>query len=181
MKTNKKLMTMGIIVLIAGISAALMSFVPSRILQYVFVVASLVVGALGVAIGKNTKRSPMRSNYASSLGFVLIGLSIAVVIWATSLMALMNVIGLFLLALAFIEFAMALQILIGNIAIPWNVVGIKLTLSATAAIGAASILTIAGFHGYMALLVIGLLFVTIGLTIIQVSRLRKDTGTSVIR
>ena len=172
---------MGIIVLIAGISAALMSFVPSRILQYVFVVASLVVGALGVMIGKNTKRSPVRSNYYSSLGFVLIGLSVAVVIWATSLMVLMNVIGLFLLALAFIEFAMALQILIGHIPIPWNVVGIKLTLSATAAIGAATILTIAGFHGYMALLVLGLLFVTIGLTIIQVSRLRKDTGTSVIR
>ena len=172
---------MGIIVLIAGISAALMSFVPSKMLQYVFVVASLVVGVLGVVIGKNTKRSSMRSNYYSSLGFVLIGLSVAVVIWATSLIALVNVIGLFLLFLGFIEFALALQILISHTPIPWNVVGIKLTLSATAAIGAATLLTLAGFHGYMALLVMGLLFVTIGLTIIEISRLRRDTGTSVIK
>ena len=61
---------------------------------------------------------------------------------------------------------------------PWKIVGLKLALSATTAIGAASILTMAGFDGYMALLFMGLLFVTVGLTLIQVSRVTTDTDPS---
>lgn len=172
---------MGIIILIAGITAALISFSPSRTLQYVFVLTSLVVGVLGVLIGTNTKKSFIRPTYYSSVGLVLIGLSVALVIWATSLIVLVNLLGFFLLLLGFIEFAFALQILNSRRPIPWNIVGVKLTLSATTAIGAATILTMAGFNGYMALLFLGLLFVTIGLTIIQISRLSKDTGSSVTR
>ena len=172
---------MGIILLIAGITAALMSFAPSRILQVVFVATSLVVGIFGLLIGKSSRSAFIKSTYYSSVGIVLIGLSVAIVIWASSLIALVSVLGFFLLLLGFIEFAFALQILNAQTPIPWNVVGLKLTLSATTAIGAATILTMAGFHGYMALLILGLLFVTIGLTIIQVGRLSKDTGSSMIR
>src|SRR5688572_11960498 len=109
------------------------------------------------------------------MGFVLIALSIALVIWATSLIALVNVLGFFLLLLGFLEFVFILQILNYQTPIPWKVIGLKLTLSATTSIGAASILTIAGFNGYMALLFLGVLFVTVGLTFIQISRLTKDT------
>jgi uncharacterized membrane protein HdeD (DUF308 family) len=179
MNTNKKILSMGIVLLIAGITAASMSFSPSRILQYIFVLTSLSVGIFGILIGKDTKGSVMRSTYYLWTGFVLIGLSIALVIWATSLVALVNVLGFFLLLFGFIEFVFALQILNSETPIPWKVVGLKLTLSATTAIGAASMLTMAGFHGYMALLVLGLLFVTVGLTFIQISRITKDTDSAV--
>jgi hypothetical protein len=181
MNTNKKLLAIGIILLIAGITAASLSFSPSMILQYVFVVSSLAVGILGLLIGKNTKGEFMRSTYYSWIGFVLIGLSIAVVIWGTGAIALVNVLGFFLLLLGMIEFVFALQILNYQSPIPWKVVGLKLTLSATTAIGAASTLTLAGFDGYMALLFLGLLFVTVGLTIIQISRLTRNIDASVTK
>ena len=78
-----------------------------------------------------------------------------------------------------VEFVFVLQILNYESNIPWKIVGLKLTLSATTSIGAASILTIAGFDGYMALLFMGLLFVTVGLTLIQISRVTTRTDSSV--
>ena len=57
MNTNKKLLAMGIILMIAGITAALLSFSPSMIVRYVFVVSSLAVGILGLLIGKKHRRS----------------------------------------------------------------------------------------------------------------------------
>lgn len=179
MNTNKKILSMGIVLLIAGITAASISFSPSMVLQYVFVVSSLAVGIFGLLIGKNTKGAFIQSTYYSWIGFVLIALSIAIVIWGTSVIALVNVLGFFLLLLGMIEFVFALQILNYETNIPWKIVGLKLTLSATTAIGAASILTMAGFDAYMALLFLGLLFVTVGLTLIQVSRLTKDNDSSV--
>ena len=170
---------MGVILLIAGIAAASMSFTPSLVLQYIFVASSMAVGIIGLILGKNKDGSLMRSTYYSWIGFILIGLSIALVIWGTSAIALINVLGFFLLILGMVEFVFVLQILNYESKIPWKIVGLKLTLSATTSIGAASILTIAGFDGYMALLFMGLLFVTVGLTFIQVSRLTRDTDTSV--
>lgn len=170
---------MGVILLIAGIAAASMSFTPSLVLQYIFVASSMAVGIIGLILGKNKDGSLMRSTYYSWIGFILIGLSIALVIWGTSAIALINVLGFFLLILGMVEFVFVLQILNYESNIPWKIVGLKLTLSATTSIGAASILTIAGFDGYMALLFMGLLFVTVGLTFIQVSRLTRDTDTSV--
>jgi len=170
---------MGVILLIAGIAAASMSFTPSLVLQYIFVASSLAVGIIGLLLGKNKDGSLMRSTYYSWIGLILIGLSIALMIWGTSAIALINVLGFFLLILGMVEFVFVLQILNYESNIPWKIVGLKLTLSATTSIGAASILTIAGFDGYMALLFMGLLFVTVGLTLIQVSRLTIDTDTSV--
>jgi hypothetical protein len=178
MNTNNKILLMGIILLIAGIAAASISFFPSIILQYIFVASSLAVGILGILIGRDTKGTFIRSHYYSWIGFVLVGMSLALVIWGTTLIALINVIGLFLLILGMIEFVFALQILIYEARIPWKVVGLKLTISATAAIGAASILTVAGFNGYMALLFLGLLFVTVGLALIQIARLTNETSVA---
>lgn len=169
---------MGIMLSIAGIAAALLSFTPSVVLQSVFVLSSLSVGILGILIGKNTKGDFVRSSYYLWTGVMLIGLSIGLVIWGTSVMALINILGFSLLLMGFIEFVFALQILNYATPIPWKVVGLKLVLSAITAIGAASILTIAGFDGYMALLVLGLLFVAVGLTFIEISRLTKGADAS---
>lgn len=170
---------MGVILLIAGIAAASMSFTPSLVLQYIFVASSLAVGIIGLLLSKNKDGSLMRSIYYSWIGFVLIGLSIALVIWGTSAIALINVLGFFLLILGMVEFVFVLQILNYESHIPWKIVGLKLTLSATTSIGAAAILTVAGFNGYMALLFMGLLFVTVGLTLIQISRVSTGTDSSV--
>lgn len=175
MNTNNKILSMGIILLIAGVIAALISFEPSRILQYIFIATSLTVGIIGVLIGKNTKSAFVPSTYYSGIGFSLIALSITLIIWATTVSALINVLGFFLLMLAFIEFVFALQILNYETPIPWKVVGLKLTLSATTAVGATSILTIAGYDVYFALLFLGALFVLIGLTFITMSGLTTDT------
>jgi hypothetical protein len=170
MKTNRKLLAMGIILLISGVIAALINFDPSRILQLIFVVASLTIGVIGIVIGRKTKGPVVRSTHFWWIGVGLIGLSIGLVFWASSLTSFISVVGIFLMLLAFTEFGFALQILINQIPIPWKVVGLKLTLSATAAIGAASILKIAGLNVYFALLFLGVLFVIVGLTIIQLSR-----------
>jgi hypothetical protein len=174
MNTSKKILSMGIILLISGIIAALISFEPSRILQYIFVVTSLTVGILGVLMGKNSKGAFIRSTYYSWIGYGLIALSIALVIWASTLTAFISVLGFFLLLFGFTEFVFALQILNSHTPIPWRVVGLKLTLSATTAIGAASILTIAGINVYFALLFLGVLFALVGLTFIQMSRITTD-------
>jgi hypothetical protein len=173
MKTNTKIMSMGIILLISGIIAALLSFEPSRVLQYVFVLTSLAVGVFGVLIARDTKDTPVRSAYYTWIGFLLLGLAIAIVLWATTLTAFMNVVGFFLLAFALIEFGFALRILNEELPIPWKVVGLKLALSAMTAIGGTWILMMAGFNVYTALLFFGVLFALVGLSFIQLSRFAK--------
>ena len=158
-----------------------MSISPSMILQYVFVVSSLAVGIVGLLIGKHTKGSFIRSTYYSWIGFVLIALSIAIVIWATSLIAFINVLGFFLIILGVIEFVFAWQILTYDTPIPWKVVSLKLTVSGLTSVGAAWILTMAGFNVYSALLFLGVLFVVAGLSFIQISRLTRDIDASVTK
>jgi hypothetical protein len=162
---------MGIMVLITGIIAGLINFDSSRLLQYVFVFASLAVGVVGILIGNTTKALPVRSAYYLWIGLPFIGLVLALFILATSVATLVNVLGFYLLFLALIAFVSALRILNHEISIPWKIVGLKLTLSATTAIVAASILTLAGYEVYLGLLFFGVLFTIVGLTIIQVSRL----------
>ena len=181
MNTSTKIFLMGVILLIAGITAASLSFSPSMILQYVFVGSSLTVGILGLLIGKQTKPVFIRPTYYAWIGFALIAMSVAVVLWGTSMIALVSVLGLFFLLVGMIEFGFALQILNHETSIPWKTVGLKLTLSAMTAIGAASILTTAGFNGYMALLFVGLLFVAVGLGIILISRLTSDPDGSIAK
>lgn len=111
---------MGIILLITGIIASVISFAPSRLLQYLFILTSAAVGVFGVLIGKNKKAGFIRSTYYSWIGFIMVGLSIALAIWATSLMAFVNVLGFFLLLLGMIEFVFAMQILHYEAPIPWQ-------------------------------------------------------------
>lgn len=165
---------MGIGLLISGVLAALISFEPSRILQYIFVTTALAIGILGILIRSDSKEKFARSTYYSWIGVILVGLSVAAVIWGTTLIALVNVLGFFLLLLGMVEFVFALQILNYQSPVPWKIVGLKLTLSATTAIGAASILTIGGFNMYTALLFIGVLFVTVGLTFIRSAVLERN-------
>ena len=172
---------MGIILMITGVIASVLSFAPSRLLQYLFILTSAAVGVFGILTGRNNNAGSVRSPYYSWIGFVLVGLSIALAIWATDLMALINVFGFFLLLLGMIEFVFAMQTLHFETPTPWSMVGLKLTLSATTAIGAAVILTIAGFNIYGALLLLGLLFVVAGLTFIRIGSLRDMHHSSVNR
>ena len=159
---------MGIILLITGMIASVTTFAPSRLLQHLFVLTTAAVGVFGILTGKNKNAGSVRSTYYFWIGFILIGLSIALAIWATNLMAFVNVLGFFLLLLGMIEFVFAMQTLHFETPTPWSMVGLKLTLSATTAISAALMLTIAGFNIYGALLLLGLLFVVAGLTFILI-------------
>jgi len=65
------------------------------------------------------------------------------------------------------------QILNYETPIPWKIFGVRLSISALTATGAAWIVTMAGFRVYAALLAIGILFVLTGLGFIYISRLTK--------
>lgn len=171
MNNKKKILSIGIILLITGMIASVISFAPSRLLQYLFIVTSAAVGVFGILIGKNKNTGSVRSTYYSWIGFILIGLAIALAIWATSLMAFVNVLGFFLVLLGMVEFVFALQILNYETPVPWSIVGLKLMLSAATAVSAALILTVAGVDIYGALLLLGLLVAAAGLTFIRISSL----------
>jgi hypothetical protein len=175
MKIKKKILSMGIILLIAGIAAALFSFWPSGILPYIFVIGSLSVGVLGILTGRNSQSMSLQATSAW-IGFALVGLAAALMIWGTSLMVFINVIGLFLLIWGFVEFVFVLQILNHESPIPWKLVGVKLAISAITATGGAWIFAMAGFGGHMALFIFGLLFITLALSFIQIGRFTERTS-----
>jgi hypothetical protein len=181
MNTSNKISLLGIVLLVSGIIGALINFGGSTILQYIFVAASLGIASLGVMIGKTSRASPIPATYFLWIGFAVAGLSIALVAGAASMVMVVTTFGFFLLALAFIEFGFALQILNHQANIPWKVIGLKLALSATAAIGAASILKIAGLDVYFGLLFLGVLFGLVGLTFIQMGRSVRNPTSSASR
>lgn len=167
---------MGIILLISGVTAALINFELSIIFQYVFVAASLAIVSLGIMIGKSVKAPPVPSKYFWWIGFAVTGLSLALIAGGANTLTVVTIFGFFLLILAFIEFGVALQILNNQTVVPWKIVGLKLTLSATAAIGGASILKTAGINVYFSLLFLGVLFILVGLVFIKMARSLKNTG-----
>ncbi len=178
MNTDKKILLMGIILLISGITAGLINFNGSSILEYIFVAASLSIVSLGALIGRTVKAPPVPSKYFWWIGFAVTGLSLAIFAGATNTLTVVTIFGFFMLALAFIEFGVALQILNSQKLIPWKVDGLKLALSATAAIGAASILETAGFDVYFGLFFLGVLFILVGLVFIQMAWSFKNSGSS---
>ena len=176
MDTRKKILLMGILLLISGVTAALINFELSAKLQYVFVAASLAIVGLGIMIGKTAKTPPVPSKYFWWIGFAVTGLSLLVLATAASALTAITILGFFLFILAFVEFGVALQILNNQRQIPWKVVGLKLTLSATAAIGGASLLKTAGLNVFFGLLFLGVLFILVGLAFIQMARSINKTA-----
>ena len=177
MNTNKKILLFGILLLISGLMAALISFEGPPVLQYIFVAASLAIVSIGILIGKTVKAPPAPATHFWWIGFALTGFSVALVAGSASTTTIVTLFGFFLLVLAFIEFGVALQILNTQSLIPWKIVGLKLTLSATAAIGSTSILTTAGLNVYFGLLFLGALFILVGLAFIRMARTVKNTDT----
>lgn len=173
MNTHKNVFIIGILLLTSGMIAALKSYEPSGMLQHIFVLTSFTVGIFAIITGKNTKGNFVQSNYYTWIGVVLIALSIALGIWATTLVAFINILGFFLLILGVVGFVFAWQILNYETPIPWKIFGVRLSLSALTATGAAWIVTTAGFDIYTALLALGILFVLTGLGFIHISRLTK--------
>ena len=186
MKTDKNTLSIGILLIISGIIAALTSHEPSRGLQYVFGLSTLAVGFLALRTGRSRTNTFVRSTYYSWVGYVSLALSIALAIWGTTLFAFINVLGFFLLILGVIEFVFALQILSYETPMPWKLFGIRITVSALTSTGAGWILTTAGFNVYRAVLFLGLLLVLAGISFIFTSRLKNvsnapslDTSTNV--
>ena len=167
---------MGILLLISGVTAALINFDVSVIFQYVFVTASLAIVSLGIMIGKTVKAPPVPSKYFWWIGFAVIGLSLTLLSVGASTLTVVTIFGFFLLILGFIEFGVALQILNNQRLIPWKIVGLKLALSATASIGGASVLKTAGLNVFFGLLFLGVLFIIVGLAFIKMARSIRNTG-----
>jgi hypothetical protein len=174
MKTNKKILAIGTLLLITGIFTAILSFEPSRLLQYIFIGVSLVIGGLAITVGRQSRNNFARSKYYSWVGFILFGLAISLGVWATTLSGLISVLGFFLILLGIIEFVFAQQILVIETPTPWGLVGLKLVISTITAIGATWILTMAGVSANVALLFMGVLFALLGLAFVKLSRIAKQ-------
>lgn len=173
MDIDKKLLAVGVLLLITGIITAVLSYNPSRVLQYVFIAGSLGVGVFALLIARQAKKSFVRSQYYTWIGITSIAMAMSVGIWATTLGAFIDVIGFFLLVLGIIEFVFVLQILSYETPTRWKVLALKLGIAGIAAIGAAWILTMAEIDVNPALLFSGALLVLVGLGFIQLSRMRK--------
>lgn len=103
------LASIGALLLIVGITAAVMSFDPSQVLRYIFIGMSVTIGLIAVSIGLQARNNFVRSKYYLWIGFILFALAISLSIWATTLVAFIIVLGFFLLALGIIEFDFAQQ------------------------------------------------------------------------
>lgn len=175
MNIKKRILLIGILFLIAGGAIMAGSYEPTRILQYVLVTVTAVAGMTAVVIGRKAKDGFVRSAYYTWIGFILITLAISLGIWATSLMAFINILGFFVMTLGIIEFVFAQQILTIENPIPWKVLAIKLALSIITATGAVWVLTMAEINVHTALLFMGVLLALVGLTFTQLSRLSKSS------
>ena len=171
MKTQKKVLSLGSLLIMAGAITVVMSPSPSQLLQYIFIGISIAMGAVSIAIGQQTKRTLMRSYYYKSVGIILMVLAVALGIWATTLLAFVSVLGFFVLLLGILEFVFAQQILTTEKIIPWKLVGIKLVISTMAATGSVWVMTMVNFDAGVALLFLGLLFILVGLGFVYLSRI----------
>jgi len=173
MNNNRKILALGAIFLLSGIITAWLSYDPSRILQYLFIAASLGGGALAFRIGWKKKESFVQSRYYTWIGTILILGAISLGIWATTLLAFVNVVGLFLLVLGIGEFVFVQQIFSKESPFPWKILALKITLSAITATGAAWILTMSRIDVNVALFFVGVLTSLVGLNFMHVGRLTK--------
>jgi hypothetical protein len=175
MKTSRNILAIGTLLVAGGITTAVTSFDPSRILQYLFIGLSVTISALGFRVWQQSKSRYPKSSYYMMLGFIVLALAISVSIWATAFTGFINVLGFFLILLGIIEFVFARQILVYQTPTPWGLVGLKLVISTITATGATWILTMAGLSENMALLFMGVLFTIVGLAFMKVSQMATDS------
>ena len=178
MDTNKKIITGGILFLVSGLITAIISVEPSAMLQYIFVVTALTAGILAIMVGRETSGKFVRSTYYTWTGIILILLAIALGIWATSTMSFIYVMGFFLLILGVVEFVFTIQILTYETPVPWKLIGLKLTIAAMTAVGAAWVMTMAGGSMHTALFFLGMLFMLVGFSSIRISWMNKKNDAS---
>ena len=173
MNSKRKILGLGAIFLVSGIITALLIYDPSRILQYLFIATSLGGAPLAWRIGWQKKESFVQSRYYTWIGSILIVGAISLGIWATTLLAFVNVVGFFLLIMGILEFVFAQQIVNYETPFPWNRLALKITISAITATGAAWILTMSRIDANVALLFLGILISLVGLSFMHLSRLRR--------
>ena len=179
MDIKKKILANGVLLLIAGIIAVVMSFDPSPALQYIFIGVSMTMGVIAFSIGRQAKNNFVRSTYYRWIGFILFGLAISLSVWATTLAALIIVVGFFLLVLGIVEFVFADQIFHYLTPVSWSLLGVKLVIATVTTTGAAWILAMARIDPNISLLCLGVLFFVVGLSFIQLGRITQTFGPGV--
>lgn len=173
MNIGKKSLAIGALIVTTGIITAGMAYAPSKTLQYIFIVSSSTVGVIALLIGRQTKKSFVRSKYFTWIGFTSVVMAISVGIWATTLGEFINVVGFFLLALGIIEFVFVMQIISFETPLPWKRLALKLVITIVTTVGAAWTLTMAGIDVNVALFFSGGFLVLVGLSFIQLSRMKR--------
>jgi hypothetical protein len=164
MITKKNIISTGTLLLLSGIiTTALSSGAP--VLRYIHAGVLGIAGIFALITGQESNAMNGRSKYYTSLGLIVITLTMALAIFGTTPAAFINTLGLFLMVLSTVGFAFAQQLLIGREA-GNNIAGIKFLAAMLMAIGGAWILTIPVTHTHIAFLVAGSLFALPGLTLI---------------
>lgn len=179
MNTKKKVLSIGVLLLAGGVITSLVSHDPTKLLRYMFVAITAVVGVLALMVGHDAKRDFVRSKYYTWIGLILILLTLSLGFWATTLPHFISILGFFLILLGILEFVFAQQLLVYEEPLPWAVVGIKLFVSTVSAVGGAWILTMADRNVNVAILFLGVLFVFVGLAFVQLGRMVNTTTSAV--
>jgi uncharacterized membrane protein HdeD (DUF308 family) len=168
--TNRNIIVTGILLLLSGIITAIMAVESSLVLRYMHAGVLGSAGVFALITGQEYKTMNGRSKYYTSMGLIVITLTMALGIFGTSAATFANTLGFFLLLLGTVGFAFAQHLLIDREA-GSNLAGMKFLVGMLIAIGGAWILTIPDTHTNIAFLVSGSLFVLTGLALIQLGRM----------
>ncbi|HEX6223276.1 MAG TPA: hypothetical protein VFZ52_02635 [Chryseolinea sp.] len=180
MKIDKKLLAIGMLLLIAGVIAAAMSFDPLQILQYIFIGTYAIISVVAFAIREQAKSNFVRSKYYQWIGSIVFLLAVSLSIWGTTLVAFITVMGFFLLVLGIIEFVFAQQIFNYYTPEPWSLLGVKLLIATVTATGAAWILTMVRIDPHLSLLFLGVLVVVVGIAFMRLGVVTKHISKQLL-
>jgi uncharacterized membrane protein HdeD (DUF308 family) len=161
----------GVLILISGIFIAIFSYNPSRAIQYVVVICSILGGILAILTARNSKGYEINLKYHWLVSIGLILYAIAIAFFANELSSFLQVTSYFLLLFGLVEFIFTFQVLNSRNRFGWNIMLYKLIAGAIAIIGSLLVLTTSLIDGNIALLFSGIIISLIGLSFVLVSKL----------
>lgn len=158
-------------VLVAGIFISIMSYNPSRVIQFVVMGCAIIAGILGLMIWQSSRKENTPGQYYLIIGIGLSLYGLAIGIFANELHSFLNVTSFFLILYGLTEFIFAIQTLNLKEKPRLGIMGFKIATGIIAAIGALIILTMFQENAELALLVSGIITALLGLSLAMTSKI----------
>lgn len=162
MNIRKGMLSIGWLMLIAGLIVALISNHQSEIIRYIIAGNALLSGVFAIRVSRHIESYKQSIKYIWLEGGAMIMYALVVAFFAGNVSFFISATGLFLLVFAMTEFTIVLQIL-ANVEMPeFRLILEKLAVMVISAVGAVHILTTATLSSSVAILLIGLITTIIG-------------------